>query len=210
MNRRALDAANRSRPLLRPGNAAISLPPSGSSAPTAARVLRGTLRATPTADGALTRSPTAEVRFDRAVVGDPPSKRETAAIRGGSEISEDYQIVSRARGEPLPEGCTGVRVRLQLSGYPSPRWSRDLAARLSRELVGHVAVGHLRLNVNDIVHGTRSSSKASSSEAPALGDALEKAIDAANRASTGAPKPPPNMTRKDADGIARTIDVHEP
>jgi hypothetical protein len=46
-------------------------------------------------------------------------------------------------------------------------------------------------------------------EAPALGDALEKAIDAANRASTGAPNPPPNMARKDADGIARTIDVHK-
>ena len=51
-------------------------------------------------------------------------------------MSEDYQIVSRARGEPLPEGCTGVRVRVQLSGCPSRRWSRDLAARLSRELVG--------------------------------------------------------------------------
>jgi hypothetical protein len=126
-------------------------------------------------------------------------------------MSEDYQIVSRARGEPLPEGCTGVRVRLQLSGYPSPRWSRDLAARLSRELVGHVAVGHLRLNVNDIVHGDQIVLEGvEQREAPALGDALEKAIDAANRASTGAPNPPPNMTRKDADGIARTIDVHEP
>ena len=38
-------------------------------------------------------------------------------------MSEDYQIVSRARGEPLPEGCTGVRVRVQLSGCPSRRWS---------------------------------------------------------------------------------------
>ena len=34
-------------------------------------------------------------------------------------MSEDYLIVSRARGEPLPEGCTGVRVRVQLSGCPS-------------------------------------------------------------------------------------------
>ena len=36
-------------------------------------------------------------------------------------MSEDYQIVSRARGEPLPEGCTGVRVRVQLSGCPRRR-----------------------------------------------------------------------------------------
>jgi hypothetical protein len=65
-------------------------------------------------------------------------------------MSEDHQIVSPAHGEPLPEGCTGVRVRVQLSGCPSRRCARDLAW-LSRELVGHAAVGHLRLNVDDIV-----------------------------------------------------------
>jgi hypothetical protein len=58
-------------------------------------------------------------------------------------MSEDYQIVGLARGEPLAEGRIGVRVRLQLSGCPSRRWSHDLAARLSQELVGHGAVGHL-------------------------------------------------------------------
>jgi hypothetical protein len=126
-------------------------------------------------------------------------------------MSEDYQIVSRARGEPLPEGCTGVRVRVQLSGCPSRRWSRDLAARLSRELVGHAAVGHLRLNVNDIVQADQIVLEGvEQREASVLGDALEQAIDAANRVSTGAPSPPPNMTRKEADGIARTIEVHQP
>ena len=48
-------------------------------------------------------------------------------------MSEDYQIVDRARGEPLPEGRTGVRIRVQLSGCPSRRWSRDLAAQLNRQ-----------------------------------------------------------------------------
>lgn len=126
-------------------------------------------------------------------------------------MSEDYQIVSWARGEPLPEGCTGVRVRLQLSGCPSRRWSRDLVARLSQELVGHAAVGHLRLNVNDVVQADQIVLEGvEQREAPALGDALERAVDAANRATTGAPNPPPNMAQKEADGIARTIEVHHP
>jgi hypothetical protein len=126
-------------------------------------------------------------------------------------MSEDYQVVSRARGEPLPEGSTGVRVRVQLSGCPSRRWSRDLAARLSRELVGHAAVGHLRLNVNDIVQADQIVLEGvEQREAPALGDALQRAIDAANRASTSAPSPPPNMARNKADGIARRIEVHHP
>jgi hypothetical protein len=126
-------------------------------------------------------------------------------------MSEDYQIISRARGEPLPEGATGVRVRVQLSGCPSQRWSRDLAARLSRELVGHAAVGHLRLNVNDIVQADQIVLEGVEQlEAPALGYALEQAVDGANRASIDAPKPPPNMAQKTADGIARAVEVHHP
>jgi hypothetical protein len=101
-------------------------------------------------------------------------------------MSEDHQIVSRARGEPLPEGSTGL-------------------------LVGHAAVGHLRLNVSDIVQADQIVLEGvEKREAPALGDALERAIDAANRASTDAPNPPPNMAQKEADGIARTIEVHQP
>ena len=124
-------------------------------------------------------------------------------------MPEDYQIVSQACGEPLPEGCTGVRVRVQLSGCPSRRWSLDLAARLSQELVGHAAVGHLRLNVNDIVQADQIVLEGvEQPEAPGLGAVLEKAIDATNRASIAAPNPPPNMARKEADGIARTIEVH--
>lgn len=124
-------------------------------------------------------------------------------------MSEDYQIVSRARGEPLAEGCTGVRVRVELSGCPSQRWSRDFAARLSQELVGHAAVGHLRLNVNDIVQADQIVLEGvEQREAAALGDALERAVDAANRATAGAPNPPPNMAQTEADGIARTIEVH--
>ena len=124
-------------------------------------------------------------------------------------MSEAYQIASRGRGEPLPEGYVGVRVRVQLSGCPSQRWSRDLAGRLSRELVGHAAVGHLRLNVNDIVQGDQIVLEGvEPREAPALGDALERAVVAANRACTDTPNPSPNMPQNEADAIARTLEVH--
>ena len=126
-------------------------------------------------------------------------------------MSEDHQIVSQARGEPLAEGSTGVRVRVQLSGCPSPRWSRDLAARLSGELVGHAAVGHLRLNVNDLVQTDQIVLEGvEASEAPMLGGALERAVDATNRASApDAPNPPANVRQGEADRIASAIELHE-
>jgi hypothetical protein len=126
-------------------------------------------------------------------------------------MSEDHQIVSQARGEPLPEGCTGVRVRVRLSGCPSPRWSRDLAARLSGELVGHAAVGHLRLNVNDIVQTDQIVLEGvEAGEAPTLGGALERAVDATNRVSApDAPNPPANVRQGEADRIARAIELHQ-
>ena|ERR1700759_4823512 len=126
-------------------------------------------------------------------------------------MSEDHQIVSQAQGEPLPEGCTGVRVRVQLSGCPTPRWSRDLAARLSGELVGHAAVGHLRLNVNDLVQTDHIVLEGvEASEAPLLGGALERAIDATNRASAqDAANPPANVSRVEADRIASAIELHD-
>ena len=61
-------------------------------------------------------------------------------------MSEHYRIVGVSHGEPLPEGSVGVRVRVPLSGCPSRRWSHDLKARLTNELVGHPAVGHLHLD----------------------------------------------------------------
>ena len=67
-------------------------------------------------------------------------------------MSEDYEIVEIG-GEPLPAGAVGMRVCVRLSGCPSSRWSRALTARLGNELVGHAAVGHLRLN--EIVRGDR-------------------------------------------------------
>jgi hypothetical protein len=96
-------------------------------------------------------------------------------------MSEHHHIVEMARGEPLPLGRVGVCVRFGLSGSPSPRWSRDLKARLTRELVGHAAVGHLRLN--DVVQGHEIVLEGvESDEASTLAGSVERAVDAANHA----------------------------
>ena len=97
-------------------------------------------------------------------------------------MSEHHHIVEMARGEPLPLGRVGVCVRFGLSGSPSPRWSRDLRARLTRESVGHAAVGHLRLN--DLVQGHEIVLEGvESDEAPTLAGSVERAVDAANHAA---------------------------
>jgi hypothetical protein len=145
----------------------------------------GTSRDTPIGAGESTSSTAAEVRFDAVVQGTLPEKGRE--IRGG-KMSEDYRIVGRFRGEPLPAGCVGVRVRVRLSGCPGRRWSHDLGARLVRELCGQAAVGHLRLNVNDLVLGDQIAlDGVEASEATELAGVLQRAVDAANRASTDAP-----------------------
>jgi hypothetical protein len=94
-------------------------------------------------------------------------------------MSEEHCIVGLARGESLPEGRVGIRVRFALSGSPTPRWSRDLRARLMLQLAGHPAVGHLRLN--DVVQGSEIVLEGvESAEASSLAGAVERAVDAAN------------------------------
>jgi hypothetical protein len=94
-------------------------------------------------------------------------------------MSEEYRIVGLARGEPLPAGRVGVRVRFALSGNPSPRWSRGLRAQLTVQLGGRPAVGHLRLN--DVVQGSEIIlDGVESAEASNIAGAVERAVDAAN------------------------------
>lgn len=119
-------------------------------------------------------------------------------------MSEHHRIAGPARGEPLPDGHIGVRVRVRLSGCPSPRWSRDLSARLVNELVGHPHVGHLRLN--NVVQGDEIVlDGVEDREAPLLSGALRRAIDATNATCTADPAATPNMPRPQADAIARSI-----
>jgi hypothetical protein len=117
---------------------------------------------------------------------------------------ERHRIVGPPRGEPLPEGRVGVRVRVPLSGCPSGRWSHDLRARLTNELVGHPAVGHLHLN--DLVQGDQLVLEGvEEREASLLSQALRRAIDATNSACPADASPSANVPRPEADAIARKV-----
>jgi hypothetical protein len=119
-------------------------------------------------------------------------------------MSERHRIAAEARGEPLPAGRVGIRVRIPLSGCPSPRWSRDLSARLTNELVGHEAVGHLRLN--DIVQGDQLVLEGvEASEAPALAEALRRAVAATNEACPDAADRSSRRARGEAQSIAHQV-----
>ena len=125
-------------------------------------------------------------------------------------MSEHHQIVSDARGEPLP-GSVGVRVRIQLSGCPSARWSRALRVNLSNELVGHVAVGHMRLN--DIVQGDQIVLEGvEASEAATLAASLRRAVEATNQAATGGTPSAGDVAQGEADAVAHqmTLGVDRP
>jgi hypothetical protein len=125
-------------------------------------------------------------------------------------MAERHTIVSEARGEPLPSGRVGVRLFVPLSGSPSGRWSRDLSARLTSELTGRAAVGHLRLN--DIVRGDHIVLEGvEEREAPSLAAALQRAVDATNSACEDRVEHPnENMPRDTADAIAQRIGVDAP
>jgi ribosomal protein S27AE len=125
-------------------------------------------------------------------------------------MSEDYRIISSARGEPRALGETGVCVRVQLSGCPSRRWSRDLVARLTRELVGHPSSAHLRVNVDDLVQRDEIVlDGVEDRDAVGLAAALRRAVDAANHASVEEPDRVPNVTQAEADSVANHMPVGE-
>jgi hypothetical protein len=119
-------------------------------------------------------------------------------------MPEQHQIVGHARAEALPAGGVGVRVRIPLSGCPSRRWSVDLAARLVNELVGHRAVGHLKLN--DIVQGDQLVlDGVEEAEAPLLSGALARALEATNADCPPGPSARAQLSQRDADAIASKI-----
>jgi hypothetical protein len=121
-------------------------------------------------------------------------------------VTEQHRIVGPATGEPLSDRDVGVRVRIPLSGCPSQRWSRDLSARLTNELVGHPAVGHLRLN--HIVQGDHIVLEGvEAREAPLLSNALARAVAATNAECATDPEPAANPAQPRADAIAGEIAV---
>jgi hypothetical protein len=121
-------------------------------------------------------------------------------------MSEEHSIAGSAKGEPLPAGRVGVRLRIPLSGSPSRRWSRDLSARLTTELTGHAAVGHLRLN--EVVQGQEIVLEGvEAGEAPNIAGAVERAVDATNQACADRPHDDTHehAQEAEADAIARTV-----
>lgn len=121
-------------------------------------------------------------------------------------MSEDYRIIGPPRGEPRSLGDVGVCVRVQLSGHPSRRWSRDLGAQLTRELVGHPGVAHLCVNVYDLVQGDEIVlDGVEDRDTTTLADSLRRAVDAANHADTDDADRVPNITQREADTVASHI-----
>jgi hypothetical protein len=119
-------------------------------------------------------------------------------------MSEHHQIVSDASGEPQAAGSVGARVRIRLSGCPSRRWSHALRSNLSKELVGHASVGHIRLD--GIVQGDEIVLEGvEASEAPTLAGSLQRAVEATNQAEIREDNPPRNMAQADADAVAHQI-----
>jgi hypothetical protein len=118
---------------------------------------------------------------------------------------ERHSMLGAARGEPLPVGRVGARLRVALSGCPSPRWSFDLSARLTNELTGEPAIGHLC--VNNIVQGNQIVLEGvEEPEAPNLARALRRAVEATNDACEVEQRhPAANMPRGRANAIARQV-----
>jgi hypothetical protein len=124
-------------------------------------------------------------------------------------MPEHHRIVGEPSGESLPAGRVGVRLRVALSSCPSPRWSRNLSARLANELTGEPAVGHMRLN--DIVQGDHIVLEGvEAREAPNLAGALRRAVDATNQACASAEGPSPtasNVAEHEAVAIADQVRI---
>ena len=125
-------------------------------------------------------------------------------------MAEKHRVAGPPRGEPLSTGRVGARVRIPLSGTPSPRWSRVFTARLTTALTGHPAVGHLDLTglvqgADIVLEGVEPN------EAGRLGPALDGAIEAANRDSDHGEQETReaayNMSQEEADAIAGLIRV---
>jgi endogenous inhibitor of DNA gyrase (YacG/DUF329 family) len=126
-------------------------------------------------------------------------------------MSEDYRIISPARGEPRAVGEVGVCVRVQLSGRPSRRWSRDMGARLTTELVGHPSAAHLHVNVDELVRGDEIVlDGVEDRDAAGLAGALQRAVDGANRVETHEAEHAPNVTQNEADTVASSMPVQGP
>lgn len=121
-------------------------------------------------------------------------------------MSEHYEIIGQARGEPRTAGFVGVCVRVPLSGRPGRGWSHAFGGHLVMELTGHGGVGHLRVNLDEIVQGDQIVlDGVEPGEASSLAEPLRRSIDAANQAAKAEPNLTRNATQREANAIAAQI-----
>ena len=123
-------------------------------------------------------------------------------------MPERHTITGAPRGEPRAEGQVGARIRVPLSGTPSPQWSRCLIGHLTTALTGHAAVGHMRLN--EAVQGPELVLEGViAPHASALAVALLDAVEQTNRGAEArerAGEPAPNMSRREAEAVASELE----
>lgn len=131
-----------------------------------------------------------------------------------SEEGEHVRALRDHRPGSWRAACRRLRRRACPRGaiwLSKPPGSQALAGRLATELVGHAAVGHLRININEMVQGDQIVLEGvESREATALAQPLQRAVDGPNQAATGEPNRERNMTQREADAIAGQLSVHEP
>jgi hypothetical protein len=126
-------------------------------------------------------------------------------------MSENHLIISQARGEPRSLGDIGVRVRVRLSGFPSRRWSKDLCARLTTQLIGHPGAAHLHVDANELVQGNEIVlDGVEDRDAMTLADALRRAVDATNQTTVDQPARRPNVTQREAETVASHMRLSRP
>ena len=121
-------------------------------------------------------------------------------------MAEQHVIAGPARGEPLPAGSVGVRIRIPLSGTPSSHWSELFEAALAMRLLRHPGTSRLRLD-RAVQGGELVLEGVEDAEAPMLGPVLREAVEATNRAVARCERPEPrrNMDQERADHIAAKL-----
>ena len=122
-------------------------------------------------------------------------------------MAEHHDISGPPRGEPLPQGRRGVRVRVPLTGTPTGHWGRSLSAQLALRLTGQqpgrdLALGDIVQGSDVVLDGVKDET-----EARELGGVLRDAVAATNEAANRAERPPEpcNTPQEDADRIAGAL-----
>ena len=124
-------------------------------------------------------------------------------------MAEQHVIAGPARGEPLPAGSVGVRIRIPLSGTPSSHWSELFEAALAMRLLRHPGTSRLRLD--RAVQGGELVLEGVEDASADLGAAVREAVDAANAGMRRSERPPPpgNVAHAEADRIAAALGLED-